>query len=576
MHVAEMFPNFQFPVQVTIDGRTLDYLLTVDETGHVFEAIPTIFELPLTAQKLILGETDGQLERKIRAYTHLFKYLVPLALVRKLPTYQEVLTPLVAEIERRLQEKGMKLEDLPDAFISSTFGLQVLSVYDPNKVASPHLVDVWTKIASIIENLGRETGSNEIWSLGRYETNPASGFLPAIMPFLNFQTQRVAFECLEYKKKEPPKRYLLEELEVPSCQPYAEGILKALRVCKSERDDIYDAVIRFYDRSKKLNGGSLAYLIEILGDYPTLRTKEIGFEIFHLNESYAAESAAKSLLKIGIDEKELVEALLPYFEKADYDTSTNKALSVFYHISAENLPDVHTILDVFIRMLSKSNNPNLAYSMIRLAEKTGLFLLPNLLFELLSHESSGVRGGILELINCAEKGDKVPVSDYRTAEMANRFLELAYDPNRTVAGIALRLLRKIGSEQKTTIYINHFLKIIALNPQDISLRIEAMRAINETLYYVPYQNQIEPTYLAALEESNYNYRVAALNGFRHSPNESFKKTLQRRFQEDPQQEVRSAANNLFPSPLRIFKDTSKKTPGILGRISAFLEDFLSI
>jgi hypothetical protein len=68
MQVTDMFPSFQFPVQVTIDGRTLDYLLTVDETGHVFEAVPTVYELPLLAQKLILGETDGQLERKIRAY----------------------------------------------------------------------------------------------------------------------------------------------------------------------------------------------------------------------------------------------------------------------------------------------------------------------------------------------------------------------------------------------------------------------------------------------------------------------------------------------------------------------------
>lgn len=576
MNATSNFMPFQFPVQVTIDGRTLDYLLTVDETGHVFEAVPTIFDLPLAAQKLILGETDGQLERKIWAYTRLFKYLVPLTLARKLPTYQEVLNPLVEEIERRLQEKGMKLQDLPDAFISSTFGLQVLSVYDPNKVASPHLVEVWTNITSIIENLGRETGSNEIWSLGRYETNPASGFFPAIMPFLNSQMQRVAFERLEYKKKEPPKRYLLEELEVPSCQAYAEGILKALRACKSEGDDIYNAVIQFYDRSKKLNGGTLAYLIEILGNYPTLRTKEIGFEIFHLNEPYAAGYAAKSLLKIGISEKEIVEALLPYFEKADYGASTNKALSVFYHISAENLPDVHTILEVFIRMLSKGNNPNLAYSMVGIAKKTGLFLLPNLLFELLSHESPGVRGGTLVLINCSENGDKAPVADYRTPEMIARFLELTYDSNGTIAKDALILLRNIGCTQKTPKYIDHCLKIIAQNPQDVSLRCEAMRAINETLYHVPYQNQIEPIYLAALEESNYNFRAAALNGLRYSPNETFKRTLQTRFREDTEQEVRRAANNLFPSPLRIFKDPSKKAPGILGRISAFLEDFLSI
>lgn len=576
MNATSNFIPFQFPVQVTIDGRTLDYLLTVDETGHVFEAVPTVFDLPLAAQKLILGGTDGQLERKIRAYTHLFKYLVPLALVRKLPTYQEVLTPLMEDIDRRLQEKGMKLQDLPDAFISSTFGLQVLSVYDLNKVVSPHLVDVWTKIASIIENLGRETGSNEIWSLGRYETNPASGFFPAIMPFLNFQTQRVAFERLEYKKKEPPKRYLLEELEVSSCQPYAEGILKALRACKPEGDDIYNAVIQFYDRSKKLNGGTLAYLIEILGNYPTLRTKEIGFEIFHMNEPYAAEFAAKSLLKIGIDEKELVEALLPYFEKADYDASTNKALSVFYYISAENLPDVNTILDVFIRMLSKSNNPNLAYSMVSLAEKTGLFLLPNLLFELLSHESPGVRGGILVLINCSENGDKAPAADYRTPEMVARFLDLTYDSSWTTAKEAILLLKNLGSVQRTPKYIDHFLKLITQDSQDVSLRVEAMKAINETLYHLPYQKQIVPIYLAVLQESDYRLRVAALDGFRHVPSKWFKRTMHERFQEDAHEEVRRAAINLLLSPMRIFKDPSKKTPGIIARISAFLEDFLSI
>lgn len=153
MHTLEVLTPFQYSVQANIDGHLVDYLLTVDETGQVHDAQALILELPAISQKLILGEMNAWLERKIRAYTSLCKFLLPLTLAGKLPTYQTQFAPLIEEIKQRLQQKGLQWDELFAAMLPRSMASEVLNVYGKKGVDTTHLKTCWEKVIYIIEHL---------------------------------------------------------------------------------------------------------------------------------------------------------------------------------------------------------------------------------------------------------------------------------------------------------------------------------------------------------------------------------------------------------------------------------------
>jgi hypothetical protein len=128
---------FQHAIQITIDDKPIDYLLTVDETGHVYEAKPMIFELPEAAQKLFFGKSDGQLERKIEALAKLSHYLLPLSLAGQLVAFQEELVPLVQDIKRRLADKKMQWRDLTSYANKKSEALEIGLFYLPHISPKP-------------------------------------------------------------------------------------------------------------------------------------------------------------------------------------------------------------------------------------------------------------------------------------------------------------------------------------------------------------------------------------------------------------------------------------------------------
>lgn len=538
---------FQFPVQVTIDGRTLDYLLTVDETGQVFEAVPTVFDLPLSAQRLILGETDGQLERKIWAYTRLFKYLVPLALVGKLPAYQEVLMPLVEEIERRLQEKGMQWAQLPIDSQNATLVEQVLNVFGRDQQASPQLKALWTTITAILENIADWRTSKAVSNMGYEYPTLAADFFTAIIPLRKFEAQKYTFEYLAPTKLESVKHYLLKELEIPSCIPYASGILKALEAYGSGDNEIYNAVIRFYELAESMDEYGLAKLTEVLEHYPTLRSKEIGFEILCLNKRFSARYAAYFLLKLGVSQKEIVDVMMPFFKEADPDIS-EAAMAIFgKFISTESLPSAAETLDIFKKAAPKKRDLNIALSMCDIAAKNGMYLFVDELFNLLYHELHTVREGTLIFINHAYKCNGIGIEKFKTPKMTKRFWELTNDPNTDVVLSAIRLLSKIGREQKRINYIDKLLDVISRNDRNYKIKLEAMEAINIMLHQVPYQNQIEALYIMALEEES-SIKVLALEGLCFCPDYAFKESLFLKYKNDSDNAVRRAAKSILELP----------------------------
>lgn len=546
MNATSNFTPFQFPVQVTIDGRTLDYLLTVDETGQVFEAVPTVFDLPMSAQKLILGETDGQLERKIWAYAGLFKYLVPLALAKKIPNYQEELAPLVVEIENRLQKRGKSWARLPLDSIPDSIPRQVLTAFGHEALVLPNLSDCWEKIVIILTEKNR-LKYNEINAIGRQNTEIAVDFFSAIAPFLGGKDQQAVFECLQFERAPSVKEFLVKALNDTYAKPFAVPILIALANFPKEKL-IHEAVVTYCGQNDSLSDNELENIIAVCSKYPTLRSREICFEILCLNRKTSSLQAAKALRTMGVGEKEIVAALMPYFDGADLGVS-EAIFSVFKHcISFWNLPTGMKVLNVYVNLVAKHSGFKPNEDLTTVAIKSSVYSQLDQLMALLEDANPNVREGILVLLIEHFKMRFIDFKSLMEPPIVEKYLDLINDPDPKVAPKAICLLGLLGAKQRNTDYITILLDLANQNlDKDLIIR-EVIRAINEIIDYTPYQYQIEPFYLAILEGNDVDAKRLVFTGLRFSPDKTFKMALHEQYRSDP--EMRGSAHYLITTPYR--------------------------
>ena len=548
MTITEPFLPFPFAIEVSIHDRNWDFLLTVDETGQVFEASPAVFELPKITQKLSIGETEDQLERKLWAYAKLLKYLLPLALAGKLPSYAQQLAPLLEEIKRRLQERGLLWRQIPLETIPYSFAKQVLEAFDVNAEESSNLKELWEKVVFIIEN-PNSWPINEIRFLGYNHPGFSTGFFPAITPFYDANFQPAFFENLQTAKSASVKRYLLEELARPSCLPYSSGILFALSDYTDGDKDIHDGILQFYAQSSNLDDYHFEKIMDILKQYPSSRTKEIGLEILRANKRRSALHVTKILIDIGVPQGEIVAIMMPLFKSADPQIS-EAAYHIFGEcISKDFLPSATETLDLYVSALSKQQESYITNYVSGIAYKTGIHLLTNRLYDLLQHEIPSVREGILGLIIGLYHRKQVSFAAFMSPQMVDRYWDLTNDLNSKVVIMAIRMISIIGFEQKKKNYIDLLLEI-ARKTQDEHIRSAAIRSINDILEAIPYQYQIESFYLEVLEDTDYYSRYETLYGLRFSPDRAFKRFLREKYKDDSFDLVRMGAVNLFRVPFR--------------------------
>lgn len=565
--MSQSLSPFQFSIQANIDGHSFDYLLTVDEIGHVYQAQALIFDLPASAQKMILGESNGQLNRKIRAHAGLFKYLVPLALAGKLPTYQEQLAPLMEEINRRLQEKGLQWANIYPEQLSDNPANEVLMLYGKNNLKSATLKSRWEKIIALIEQQERWP-SKDVQFLGSQHPKIAIDFFPAITPFYAIVNQAMFYENLPYSQSEVIKHYLLEELREPSCTPYANGIIYALEKHASAEDlSIYQAVINFYNRVDPKKD-HLSAILSLLKHYPLPRTREICLDVMDLNDPYITPDAVKILLLTGMPEEEIVKLQLPLFKSGDADVSRAAFSSFAEHISGGNLPSANEVMDVYVLEMINNERSYAVNEIPAIAIKTKMHLISHRLYELLEHEHSNVRFGILAIINGYFEKDDHHFLDFLTPKFIDRYWDMVDDSSPGVASRALLLLGRIGLMTNRADYIGYLIEICR-NAKERMVKNASMEAINCILRRVRYTRQVEAFYLELLEDKEDEYAYYyVLQGLRFSPNRAFKQALWEKYKDHPIDSVRFIASRLFVPTYRRWMGIRIRILNLLNKILA--------
>jgi len=542
MNKKEINTPFEAVVQVDIDGKKIDYLLFVDVIGHVHEARAMIYELPEMSRKLIMGTDNGELDRKIQAHCGLFRYIVPLVLAGRLPSYHESLSGLALEINKRLSIQNLKWDELLDCAAENTIAYDAIVALGNHSSDESKMRTLWEDIEFIIENKSEGNLYDKLRNVGYYHQNTVVTFFSHIIPFLNHNSQRVAFEYFENRKSNEIKKYLINELNEAYSAPYASGIIKGMKSYDSQDVDVYDAVIGFYEKTENITEDSLANICEILMKFNTAKSIEIGFEILKLNKRYSAGYAARLLYEHLEDKGEVAKIILPLFKKADPKES-EAAFSILSNSKMyKYLPGPNELLEIYVKTMEKGQNLNITYAMPTLAEYTGAIGLKDEIYDYLSHESSAVKEGILILISCCCLKPKVP--NFLTSRFIKKYISLIKDADQDVRRNAMQMLGKGGNAYGSREYIPLLLDVIYSRPKDTLTILAAMRNINQILDSFPYDSSINDYYLEALKESNYNYRVAALTGLWFSPDKELKNSLLK-YENDPSEDVRQSLKFLI-------------------------------
>ena len=448
---------FQYSVRINIDDKAVDYLLTIDETGHVYEAKPLIFDLPEATQKLFLGKSDGQLKRKIDAFAKLSYYLLPLALTGRMLAFQKELAPLVKDIKRRLADKKMQWRDLAAFATPGAIPSEVLNVFGTNNKPNIKQQSFWENIIYLlnIEKKGdRKRDGHAIASLAQSKPEAAIAFFQAVIPFLNHANQRTAFEQFSKIKSESIKRYLLKELAFPFTPvQVSTGILKALYGYPKGDQEIYEAVLRHHRNVSKRDHENFAASVRIMGQYPTIEARDLVFGILRLDNRQSAAPACAALLNMGTPPKEIAKDLLPSL-RAAMPNRSEAAFHVFAKFDQlrEYLPDAVEMLDILVKALLQFSN--IPLGLPALAYKAGVYELNDNIYELLNHESPVVRRGLLFLIaSVVFRESGFNPNPYHTPKMLKRYLILINDTDEEVAKAAVRLLGDIGLKRDGSQFI---------------------------------------------------------------------------------------------------------------------------
>jgi hypothetical protein len=560
------YTPFQHSVQVTINDTIIDYLLTVDETGHVYEAKPAVFELPAMAQKLILSDADEMLEKKIHAFARLIPYILPLTLAGWLKRYQEEFATVVQEINRHLDEKGKKWESLYGHTIPDSIASNVLEAFS----AKGEQRLLWQHIVVIIQEPKEKIPSSYMQSISSGFPAIAADFFPAVIPFLSLGAKQIAYEALGKVKSEAIKTYLLAALNMPDAPYYANNIFDALKGYPSTDLEICDAVIKFYYHSKKRMGLNLSGILKLLSHYPSTQAKTFAFQILKKNSRYAAVHAARALLRMGVPPRQITSIALPLFKAADPNISeASFSILAIKSLPAAHLPKAAEVLNIMVETLSKKHNSNIIYTLPSLAHNTGVYSHPDIICGLLEHEATAVREGMTRLILTAFSIKDIDIRPFVHEKMLKRYMSLANDDNNEVSKNAVNLIGIISSGKRKTTYISPLLDIYKhKNKGKSPVKLEILKAINSILAVVAYQPQIEPVYLEALTYKNPRYRVEALKGLRFSPDVNFKKTLLV-YKNDPAEDVREQVEQLFNLPGKTLIFRNKKENGWWDIITKF-------
>ena len=284
------------------DNTSIDYQVTYDITGKVYNAIPVIYSLPENAQRLILGKNFKEKKEEIENIKNLIPLILPLGIVNQSDFFQDALSEIITSINAEIKTQEIPLENIYEYAEEESLAYYIFLLSSKINLdfRLSNLREITDLIKSIVKQQSNIAEFDRFRSFARSYPYISFKIISQIVPFIKTAPQRKAFyEILEDYQSEACKDYLVNELTNITDEIIILGILKGLST-QNLRKDIKaqkELLAVFYSKIQ-VSDPSFIYLMRLLEQFPNEDTVSVGLEILDQNKG-GVLPAANLLLQIG-------------------------------------------------------------------------------------------------------------------------------------------------------------------------------------------------------------------------------------------------------------------------------------
>ncbi len=532
-------------LQAEIDGIPFQYAVKVDTRGLIREVHSHFFNLPPAARQLTVGSTFREADDRIKNRGWLFQYELLLALAGELEQPTEQIALLAQDIQRQLKQDNQSWETL--AIDSDRFDVVDWFKFGIKKGQAAGSDAAMERLATSLRTLLLATTApsaqqlnlhNAVSFFGYYGGPVGHDFLILLVPFHRSNNRRMLLDALKGEQREENKQLLLKQLTLPDNDDWVSGALTGI---KHYRDpDVLRAAMSLFSRLESLSEDARANLATLVGAFPPdAEIIALLHTIVRMRLRHSSGAAAQVLAKIPGQQKIMSEEVIPVFATTN-KTEVEGAFPVLLALDEDHLPDGETIWNIFLSSLALGPNLNIAYSMPSLLGKVEVPDLAGKLLAALSHPALGVRRSALVIISCDQNS---PKAKHRyltiTPEIVSKVFQLIGDSDNDVSKEAVQVASQVEAGDLPASVVPDLVQLYEKSETRFHLRLSILEAFDRLFKKIPYDAVVEPICLAALENKNYNVRLASVVVLRNSDDPAVAHRLEK-MSNDPEHAVRLA------------------------------------
>jgi len=259
----------------TVVDIVIDYQISYDITGKVYKVVPLIYQLPESAQRLILGGDKEEKKQEIENFKNLISLILPLGIMNQSNFYVEELAGFYKAINDEIKSQKIIPQKLYEYAEEESFEWYILSAYLNPDIRPDPFSEFGERIKYLVQYRSNPSNLYNLTYFSKYYPSLGYKIITLILPFINnAYCKKHAYECIgEYKNIES-KTYLIEALVREKKVGVIGGIFGGLSKHNLKEDlSIQQKIITVFNSGLELDENAKLRLIELLKHFTDSSTK---------------------------------------------------------------------------------------------------------------------------------------------------------------------------------------------------------------------------------------------------------------------------------------------------------------
>jgi hypothetical protein len=482
--------TFRNKVILKIDEYELEVDIHYNALGELLEVKEYFSELPIEAQRLILGNKQVIVHNRIA----LLPYILPMIVLGYFEEhgYLEIINTLKG------RQYKHELDKIQNEWVKNLYKTHGRS----KKIDQL----VLPRLAEILKSRPQELAQ----CIATLTLNKFQLAGPIIYRLANIVQEEKALQSI-YRSlvnfpSEANKQLLLDHLADPRLSRFSGDILHGLSIYKSE--EVYQLAIQYYHRNEKLSPKEKLSLLHIFINFPNDETALIARNnLLHTNYE-VSKSAFDLLMKHEADEAAIASMLDAVFYDPSKVNYWPGVLNKYSYLNDNDLlPRADALINALLIISEKGIDSSFISTLSALLERKYTMRLPSQLINLLEGPSEKVKAGAIRLLyRLLIKYHVVFPPIKRFLGQLRLLLEEESELVRREAAIAVRM---ISDKLPKREWISHMTQILEKSEDQVVIKT-LLETINLFITYRTYDESLVPVCIRLLKHTDPSIRANAI------------------------------------------------------------------